>query len=451
MHADDRETQPRDDALLELADEPSARPSESVVHLLVSDLRDSPLRKRRDDGDLDELAASMKVRGVLQPLVVRARRGRFEVVVGHRRFHAAPRAGLTALPCIVRELSDDEVLAAFIVSKCQRKNIHPLDEGDAFHELRTTHGWSVARIAKEVGKAPATIYSRLKLRELAPLPWEALLDGRLSTQLAVLIARIASPDLQTKATREVLRLDVQGAEPMPFAAALEHIRRGYMLTALGAEVKPGDLFDCHALRCRLTAAACVERQNARAGSSRYEYPKHRMCGPETAGDASPCAQGREVRAALGLPPGTGSRKDDTRAPRAAVERGAIEVPPLETPQPKASEERAAESATSEDETPGDVLPLRAGGKQPSRQTREWLAFTEKHAIDQVLEDPTFYGFNVAKELDAMPFDSMGQRAAACLAAGVSLAFSEGVSRAQVRRLIDEFYATFERNAAQESA
>jgi hypothetical protein len=98
------------------------------------------------------------------------------------------------------------------------------------------------------------------------------------------------------------------------------------------------------------------------------------------------------------------------------------------------------------------VPLRIpGAKQPSRQTREWMKFTEDHAIEAVLDDPYFYGKAVADVARGMPFDSDGQRVAACLAAGIEIAVECEIARSQVRRLVDEFYAAFEREAARESA
>jgi ParB/RepB/Spo0J family partition protein len=253
----------------------------------LDDVVDSPLRKRHVPGDLEELAASIRSRGVLQPILVRPRRGRWEIVCGHRRVHAARLAGLALIPVVIRDMSDDEVLAAFLVAKCQRKDIHPIDEGDGYYELRTVHGWTVSRIAQEVGKASSTVLSRLKLRDLAPGPWEAYIDGRLSGAIALFIARIPAPDLQEKATREVVG---SGAEPMSARDATEHLRRNYMFTAVGPEMKPGDIFDCGPLTCRLTAAACVTRQDARTKAGN---PVHSPCG------GGKCAQGADVRAALG--------------------------------------------------------------------------------------------------------------------------------------------------------
>jgi ParB/RepB/Spo0J family partition protein len=289
-------------------------PVETVVSIALAALVDCPLRKRRDLGDLDELAASMRTRGVLQPLVVRARRGRFEVIIGGRRFHAASRAGLAGLPCIVRELSDQEALAAFIVSKIQRAGLHPLDEGEAYRELRETHGWSVTRIAKETGRSAPTIYSRLKLLELAPLPWEALVDGRLSTPLAVIIARIAAPDLQTKATREVLRLDTPGAEAMTFNESVEHIRLRFMLTSLGETLKPEDLFDCVALRCRLAA------RDMRRAAGRTAEDRRQAGAP--APDVRAGEQGRRVSLRARRPGATRPRRADP----GAADRGRCAVP-----------------------------------------------------------------------------------------------------------------------------
>jgi ParB/RepB/Spo0J family partition protein len=413
----------------------------------LDDVVDSPLRKRHVPGDLEELAASIRSRGVLQPILVRPRRGRWEIVCGHRRVHAARLAGLALIPVVIRDMSDDEVLAAFLVAKCQRKDIHPIDEGDGYYELRTVHGWTVSRIAQEVGKASSTVLSRLKLRDLAPGPWEAYIDGRLSGAIALFIARIPAPDLQEKATREVVG---SGAEPMSARDATEHLRRNYMFTAVGPEMKPGDIFDCGPLTCRLTAAACVTRQDARTKAGN---PVHSPCG------GGKCAQGADVRAALGgfkaptVPRGPLFRGG--LPPPLAGERPALELVRENAPAlPERAEEREA-FPEPPPEPPSEAAalpePERAQRlKKPSRQTREWLAFTEEHGLADILDDPSYWAGAVVDVVQPLPL-SEGQRLAAIVAGARHVAVRAGVSRRHFLRVVALILDHTEREKTPEAA
>lgn len=150
-------------------------------------------RKRMDEAKLQELAASIREKGIYSPLLVRPLEGkRFQVVFGRRRYLAAHIAGEKAAPCRIRNMSDSEVLEAQIVENGQRQDIHPLEEGSAYKALLELpdHKHTPASIAAKTGKSEAYVTSRLRLTELVPEIQTAFLEDQISIAHALLIAKL---------------------------------------------------------------------------------------------------------------------------------------------------------------------------------------------------------------------------------------------------------------------
>lgn len=191
---------------------PSKEPMQTttITELAPADIRRSPHNHRKTFNGIDELAASLKAKGLINPITVRPVADRenfdpqYELVAGERRWRAAKVAKLQTIPAIVRELSDLEVLEVQLIENVQREDVHPLEEADGYEELMSKHGFDVDQIAAKTGKSRATIYARLKLCSLAPYPREAFLENRLNASIALLIARIADVELQERATKDVL-------------------------------------------------------------------------------------------------------------------------------------------------------------------------------------------------------------------------------------------------------
>jgi ParB family chromosome partitioning protein len=150
-------------------------------------------RKRVDEAALNELAQSITVKGVMQPLLVRPLEGtRFQVVFGKRRFLAAQIAKSKAAPCHVRTMTDAEVIEAQITENLQRQDIHPLEEAGGFRSLLELNdpSYTVAAIAAKTGKSEAYVQGRIKLTELIPPIADAFLQDRIGIGHALLIARL---------------------------------------------------------------------------------------------------------------------------------------------------------------------------------------------------------------------------------------------------------------------
>ncbi len=202
----------------------------------VSDIRPSPdNRKRFDEGQLQELAASIKAMGVAQPILVRpvtpteAQPEPFEIVAGERRWRASRIAGNVAIPTMVRSLSDLQAAKIRILENLQREDPHPMEEAEGYELLMQQHGYNADQLAEEIKKSRAYVYGRLKLCALTSLVRQPFLENKLSASTALIIARIAVPHLQLQAFREIMREENPNWGAMSHREAVSHIKSRYML------------------------------------------------------------------------------------------------------------------------------------------------------------------------------------------------------------------------------
>ena len=231
------------------APEPAAPIAAAAQHqyLALATIARSKLnpRKHFDDNAHNELTASVRKPGVIQPILVRPasserdKRVLYEIVAGERRYRAAVAAGLEDIPAIVRDLTDVEALELAVVENLQRSDLHPLEEAEGYEALMSKHEYTVERLADKVGKSIGYIYARLKLLALTPEGRDAFYSGALNSSTAILVARIPSQKLQRQAVKELTELDYRG-DPMPVRQAAEHIQRTYMTELKHAPFKTDD-------------------------------------------------------------------------------------------------------------------------------------------------------------------------------------------------------------------
>lgn len=138
-------------------------------------------RSRFDDESLEELAASIKELGVLQPVVVESTGEGFTLIAGERRLRAARRIGLTTVPAVIRDSSGNHTLIEAIVENVQRADLSPLEEARAYSRLLEEYGMSQDAIASRVGKSRSAISNTLRLLQLPPQIQQILEDGELSS------------------------------------------------------------------------------------------------------------------------------------------------------------------------------------------------------------------------------------------------------------------------------
>lgn len=175
------------DALL-----PSAPASEAFRSLPVGELAPNPEQPRSPipEEDLAGLAASIAHRGVIEPIVVRLRAGKFEIIAGERRWRAARLAGLEEVPVVVRAATDDDVGLLALVENLQREDLNPIEEALAFRRLADGAGMTHEAIAAEVGRSRTAVTNTLRLLELTPQVRRLVETGELRAAAARALVRL---------------------------------------------------------------------------------------------------------------------------------------------------------------------------------------------------------------------------------------------------------------------
>ncbi len=123
----------------------------------------NPNQPRQVMGDLSELMSSVSEKGVLEPLLVRQLEGRYQIIAGERRYHAAVQVGLREVPVIVKDLDDNEVLEIALIENIQRKDLTAFEEAEALHQLAARCGYTHEDLARKLGKSRTSITESLSL------------------------------------------------------------------------------------------------------------------------------------------------------------------------------------------------------------------------------------------------------------------------------------------------
>ena len=160
-----------------------ANPTSGLAMLAVSEIVPHPNQPRRqfDEASLDELAASIAARGMIQPVIVTALAGGgYRLVAGERRWRAAQKAQLHEIPALIRDLDQREVTALALIENLQRQDLNPIEEARAYHGLAEGEGLTQAEIAKLVDKSRSHVANLQRLLTLPTLVIELVEEGRLS-------------------------------------------------------------------------------------------------------------------------------------------------------------------------------------------------------------------------------------------------------------------------------
>jgi ParB family transcriptional regulator, chromosome partitioning protein len=175
-------------------------------------------RQTMDEGRLQELAASIRSQGLIQPIIVRTvSPGRFEIIAGERRWRASQMAGLKHIPALVREVADQSVVAMALIENIQREELSPLEEAQALQRLITEFKLTHEKVAEAIGRSRAAVSNLLRLQELPPQIKKLLADG----------------DLEMGHARALLTLDPK----LAVGLALKAVAHGWTVRELEAAVR----------------------------------------------------------------------------------------------------------------------------------------------------------------------------------------------------------------------
>jgi ParB family transcriptional regulator, chromosome partitioning protein len=190
-----------------LASEPSE--SESLVDVAIDQIEVNPNQPRKvfDFTALDELAASIKASGVIQPIIVRKVGGSYQLIAGERRWRAARQAGLDRIPAIVREATDAQSLELALVENLLREDLNPIEAAQAYQKLLADFDWTQEELAQRIGKDRTSIANCLRLLRLPEEIQADLRNGRLTMGHARALLALPTVSDQLRLRDEILTHD----------------------------------------------------------------------------------------------------------------------------------------------------------------------------------------------------------------------------------------------------
>lgn len=169
-----------------------------IEYIDINDIKPNSNQPRKtfDEDKLQELAASIEEHGLIQPVVLRKVKRGYEIVAGERRWRAARIIGIREIPCIVKELSDEENMLLAIIENMQREDLNPIEEAEGISQMIDTYGLTQEQVSKSVGKSRPYIANSLRLLTLAAPVRRYVSEGELSAGHARALAVIKDEDKQ---------------------------------------------------------------------------------------------------------------------------------------------------------------------------------------------------------------------------------------------------------------
>ncbi len=182
------------------------RPQGGVLQLAIEDVQPDKKQPRQnfDDDRIEELAASIKVKGVIQPILVRRDGEKFRIIAGERRWRAAGRAGLKTVPALVREVSERQAFELALIENIQRADLNPVEEAEAFRRLIEEHQLTQEACAERLGKDRSVIANALRLLRLPEEVKSALASGALAMGHARALLGLGDDEAIKKASAQVI-------------------------------------------------------------------------------------------------------------------------------------------------------------------------------------------------------------------------------------------------------
>ncbi|MBI4844781.1 MAG: ParB/RepB/Spo0J family partition protein [Nitrospirae bacterium] len=198
---------------------PEQKKGGDILEIDIGSIAPNDYQPRRffDDRALDELAASIKEKGVIQPVIVRrVTEGSYQLIAGERRWRAAAKAGLVKIPVVIKEAAPEDTLEIALIENIQREDLNPLETADAFQRLIRDFNLTHEDVSKKVGKDRATVTNYLRILKLPADVKRWIAEGSLSMGHAKALLQIDDPAAQTAAAKKIIQngLSVREAEAL---------------------------------------------------------------------------------------------------------------------------------------------------------------------------------------------------------------------------------------------
>jgi len=179
---------------------------DEVKQIPVGEIDPSPFQPRTvfDDERIDELCQTIRTHGVIQPIVVRVRNGRYEIIAGERRWRAVKKLGLETIPAIIREFNDSQAASIALIENLQREGLTAIEEAVAYQKLLDLHNLTQESLAQRLGKSQSTIANKLRLLHLSEPVKQALMERKITERHARALLTLDSEELQVKVLEDII-------------------------------------------------------------------------------------------------------------------------------------------------------------------------------------------------------------------------------------------------------
>ena len=204
-------------ALIEDFNEQPNTPGEGAVTLPLQKIEPNPLQPRKNFNpeELDSLAASIRMHGIIQPLTVRKLpSGFYQIIAGERRWRAARQAGLDEIPAMVIEASESEVMELALIENLQRQDLNPIEEAEGYEQLMRDYGLTQEQVAQRVVKSRPAVANALRLLQLPGEVRTMVSRGELSGGHARAVLAVAEEDKRVEAAKQMAGMTVRQAEAL---------------------------------------------------------------------------------------------------------------------------------------------------------------------------------------------------------------------------------------------
>ncbi|XID91729.1 nucleoid occlusion protein [Paenibacillaceae bacterium WGS1546] len=183
---------------------------DEVKSIPIQDIVPSPYQPRSvfDDDRIDELCQTIRTHGVIQPIVVRVRGGKYEIIAGERRWRAVTKLGMATIPAIVREINDSQAASVALIENLQREGLTSLEEAIAYQKLIDLHQLTQESLAQRLGKSQSTIANKIRLLQLGEAAKQALLDRQITERHGRALLALQDEEIQNKLLKEIVEKEL---------------------------------------------------------------------------------------------------------------------------------------------------------------------------------------------------------------------------------------------------
>ncbi len=200
--------------------------NDEVKLIPIHEIIPSPYQPRTifDDERLDELCQTIKTHGVIQPIVVRVRNAKFEIIAGERRYRAVERLGMPTIPAIVREFNDSQAASIALIENLQREGLTAIEEATAYQKLMELHDLTQESLAQRIGKSQSTIANKIRLLQLSEPVKLAMMERKITERHARALLALDTEQEQAKLLADIIEKDLTVKQTEARIAFLKQVK-----------------------------------------------------------------------------------------------------------------------------------------------------------------------------------------------------------------------------------